>query len=98
MLYVMLLNWKPGLSRQQMDGALMRRSQWQYPRGAKVVGEYWLAASSPAVVSVFEASDYEPIFEIDLTWSDVFDITVVPATTPEEGLRLGPEILRRRPA
>ena len=96
MLYVMVLNWKPGLSREQMDGALMRRSKWQYPKDAKVVGEYWLGASSPAVVSIFEATDYEPILEITLTWGDMFDITVMPATTPEVGLRLGPQILQRR--
>jgi hypothetical protein len=96
MLYVMLLDWKPGLTREQMDGALMRRSKWQYPNGAKVVGEYWLGASSPAVVSVFEAAEYEPILEITLTWGDMFNITVMPATTPEEGLRLGPQILQRR--
>ena len=96
MLYVMVLNWKPGVSREQMDGALARRATWQYPKGAKVVGEYWLAASSPAVVSIFEASDFEPILEIELTWGDVFDITVLPATTPEVGLRLGQQILQRR--
>lgn len=98
MLYVMLMTWKPGLSRQQMDATLMRRSQWQYPKGAKVVGEYWLSTSAPAAVVVFEASDYEPLMEIGMTWSDVFDITTVPATTPEEGLRLGSQILQRRPA
>jgi len=98
MLYVMLLNWKPGLSREQMDGALMRRSKWQYPKGVKIVGEYWLSTPSPSVVSIFEASDYEPIMEIDFTWNDVFDITTVPATTPEVGLKIGPQILQRRPA
>lgn len=96
MLYVMVLNWKPGLSREQTDGALMRRSKWQYPKGAKLVGEYWLGASSPAVVSIFEAAEFEPILEIIMTWGDMFDITVLPATTPDEGLRLGPQILQRR--
>ncbi len=98
MLYVMLLNWKPGLSRQQQDEALMRRAQWQYPTGLQVVGEYWPATGSPAVISIFEASEYEPIMELTLTWGDVFDISVFPATTPEEGLQLGPQILQRRPA
>ncbi|MFQ5879340.1 MAG: DUF3303 domain-containing protein [Dehalococcoidia bacterium] len=98
MLYVMLLSWKPGLSREQQDAGLVRRSQWKYPAGAKVVGEYWPSTPSPAVIAIFEASDYEPIMEIGMTWSDVFDVTTVPATTPEEGLRLGPQIMQRRPA
>ena len=76
---------------------LLWENSGRYPKGAKVVGEYWLSTSAPAVVVVLEASDYEPIMEIGITWSDVFDITVVPATTPEEGLRLGAQILQRRP-
>ncbi len=98
MLYTMLLHWKAGVDREQMDGALVRRSRWQYPAGAEVIGEYWLGTHSPAVIAVFEASDFAPILEMQMTWGDVFDIVVVPATTPEEGLRLGPEILQRRPA
>jgi hypothetical protein len=98
MLYTMLLSWKAGLNRQQMDEALARRSRWDYPQGAKVVGEYWLGTYSPAVVAVFEASDYAPIMEMQMSWGDVFDIVIVPATTPEEGLRLGPQILQRRTA
>lgn len=98
MLYAMLLSWKPGLSREQMDGALIRRAQWKYPAGMKVLGEYWLSAPSPTVVLMLEASEFEPIFETEMTWGDVFDITVVAATTPEEGLRLGQQIMQRRPA
>jgi hypothetical protein len=98
MIYVWTASWKPGLSREQADGALMRRAQWQYPEGVKVHGEYWLASSSPAVVSIFEADTYAPIMELGMTWGDVFDITCTPAITPQEGLRQGPEIMQRRPA
>lgn len=98
MLYVALLSFKPGLSREEQDAALMRRSQWQYPANMKVSGEYWLGTDSPSVVVIAEAETYEPIFEIQLTWGDVFDITFVPATTPEEGLRMGQAIMQRRPA
>ncbi len=97
MLYVMTLSWKPGLSREQMDGALARRSQWQYPPGMKPVGEYWLSSPSATVVSIFEADSYEPIMEVGLTWGDVFDIITVPATTVEEGLTMGQRIMARRP-
>ena len=50
MLFVMTLKWQPGLTREQRDGALMRRSQWQYPQGVKLHGEYWPASESVAVV------------------------------------------------
>jgi hypothetical protein len=32
MLFVMTMKWRPGLTRDQRDSALMRRAQWQYPR------------------------------------------------------------------
>lgn len=96
MLYVALLNWKAGLDREEQDGALIRRSQWEYPDGITLIGEYWPATHAPAVISVFEASEYEPIMELNLTWQDFFDITIVPTTTPEEGLQIGPQIMQRR--
>lgn len=96
MLCVMSLNWKAGITGEQMDRALARRAAWQYPKGAKVLGEYWLAGTSPAVVSIVDVSSYEPLMEIGMTWEDVFDITVTPAVAAEEGLRLGPQIMQRR--
>lgn len=97
MKYVMMLSWKPDVTREQADAALAMRAAWQYPEGINVLGEYWLATGSPAVITIFEATDYEPIMEINLTWNDAFDITTVPATTPEEGLAMGQRIMQRRP-
>ena len=97
MIYVWLANWKPDLSREQMDGALMRRAAWSWPDSVKVLGEYWLAGHRPAVVSIFETDNYEPIMEFGLTWGDVFEIACEPACTPEQGLHWGPSILERRP-
>lgn len=95
MVYVMLANWKSGLSREQQDGALMRRAQWEYPSGVQLKGEYWPASTAPAVISIFEADGFSPLQEISLVWGDVFDITILPATTPEDGLRSGQEIMQR---
>jgi hypothetical protein len=93
----MTLSWKPGLSREQMDEALIRRSQWQYPEGLTSIGEYWTSSPSLAVLSIFEADSYESIMEVGFFWGDVFDIQTVPATTAEEGLRMGQAIMERRP-
>ena len=95
MLYVMLADWKPGLSQEQQTGALGRRAQWQYPGTVKVVGEYWLATHAPAVISIFESDTYESLMEISLYWQDVFDLHFFPATTPEEGLRMGQQVMER---
>ena len=96
MLFVMVLKWQPGLTREQRDGALMRRAQWQYPQGVKVHGEYWPASDSVAVVSIFETDDQAALLEIGFTWGDVFQIEVSPALTAEDGLKLGPEVMARR--
>ena len=98
MIYVWRASWKPNLTREQMDGALLRRAGWSYPEGVRQLGEYRLAGSDPAVVSIFEADSYEPIMEISLTWADVFTIACEPACTSEQGLAWGPAILERRPA
>lgn len=94
--YVMLLRWKQGLTRDQRDGALMHRAGWKYPSGLDVLAEYWPAAEDPAVVSIFRTDDFGALMEIEFTWGDTFDITVLPATSAEDGLKLGPEVLGRR--
>ena len=73
----------------------MRRSQWQYPAGLKVIGEYWPISEELAVVSIVEADEFGPLMELSLTWSDLFDVRVLPATTPDAGLKIGAAILQR---
>jgi Protein of unknown function (DUF3303) len=96
MLFVMTLKWQPGLTREQRDGALARRGQWNYPDGVKLHGEYWPTSESLAVVSVFETEDQAALLEIGFTWGDVFQIEVTPAVSSEDGLRIGPDVLGRR--
>ena len=98
MLFVMTLKWQPGLTRDQRDGALIRRSQWNYPQGVKVLGEYWPSSESVAVVSAFETDDHAALMEIGLTWGDMFQIEVLPAVTAEQGLKVGPQVMARRQA
>lgn len=97
MIYAWTASWRPNITRQESDAALMRRSTWEYPKGIKVLGEYWLSGS-PAVILIFEADNYLAIMELGMTWGDVFEIVCTPATTPEDGLRFGAEIMGRRPA
>lgn len=66
-----------------------------YPAGVRLQGEYWPASTAPAVISIFEADGFSPLQELSLVWGDVFDITILPATTPEDGLRSGQEIMQR---
>ncbi len=94
--YVMLLRWKQGLTRDQRDGALMHRAGWKYPSGVKLIAEYWPSAEDPAVVSIFQAEDYGALMEIGFTWGDIFDVTVLPAISADDGLAIGSDVMGRR--
>jgi len=83
MLFVALAKSRPGTQRE----ATARRLQWQYPDGMRVVAEYWLQTSDPAVIIVAEGDSVVPIMATIAQWDDVFDITVIPAITAEEGLQ-----------
>ncbi|HEV8298569.1 MAG TPA: DUF3303 family protein [Acidimicrobiales bacterium] len=95
MTYVMLGKWKTGVTQEQADGALMRRAGWTYPAGAKSLGEYWPMSTDPAVIAIFEADDPSVLMEVIFTWGDVFDITMLPAVSAEQGLALGPDAMAR---
>jgi hypothetical protein len=93
MLFVMILKWQSGLSKEQRDSVLMRRAQWNYPEGVTLIGEYWPQVEDAAVVSIFETNDHKAIMEIGFAWGDAFNIQVAPAVNFEDGLKMGAEIL-----
>ncbi|MCW2906501.1 MAG: hypothetical protein JWL68_1290 [Actinomycetia bacterium] len=95
--YVALLKFRSTVSATERDGALMRRAAWQYPKGIRMIAEYWPVASAAQVVSIFSADTFEQVLEFELEWSDVFDIDVHPAVAADEGLRIGSEVIGRLP-
>jgi Protein of unknown function (DUF3303) len=95
--FVALLKFRPSVPAAERDAALMRRAGWQYPDGLKVVAEYWPMSGEYQVVSVFSAETIAPLMELEFEWNDVFDITVSPAMSADEGLRVGPEVFGRLP-
>lgn len=90
MLFVALLKAKGGT----VESRIAHRAGWQYPEGVTHVTEYWLQASDPNVVAVFEADSIAPIMAITTEWGDEFDITVVPAITGEEGAELAKQAMQ----
>lgn len=93
--FVALLKFRPSVPAAERDAALMRRAAWQYPDGLKVIAEYWPMAGEYEVVSMFSAETIAPVMELAFEWSDVFDISVSPALSADEGLRIGPEVFGR---
>lgn len=84
MLVVALLRAKGGTPKENMA----RRAHWSYPEGVRLIAEYWLQTDDPTVISVMEAEGVAPLMQISAEWGDVFDITIVPAVTSEEGLQM----------
>jgi hypothetical protein len=65
-----------------------RRQNWEVPSGLRVGAEYWLLTSEPAMIAAVEADDLGTILTAIADWDDVFDVTVVPAMTAQQGLEL----------
>lgn len=84
MLFVALGKPKPGASQERIT----RRTHWQYPEGLRLVAEYWPLGSEYAVISIFEGDSAVAMIASLTAWSDVMDITITPAVTAEEGMRL----------
>jgi hypothetical protein len=93
--YVAFLKFRQGVTAMDRDAALLRRASWQYPEGVKVITENWPLSAEYQVVTVFSADEFAPIMEIVFEWNDVFDISVHPAVSADEGLRIGPEVFGR---
>jgi hypothetical protein len=71
----------------------MRRFDYHYPEDMTIVGEYWLATDDPCVILVVEADSMAPLMAAVADWDDVFQITIVPAVTAEDGMRFAKERL-----
>jgi hypothetical protein len=86
---------KPRGSVTKREGT-MRRFEYHYPEGMRVIGEYWLAMHDPCVIVVAEAESMAPLLAAVTDWDDVFEITIVPATTAEEGMRFAKDRLAQQ--
>jgi len=90
MLFVALYSPKPSTSPVQ---ALPRRMEWKPPESMKPVAEYWLPNTTPHVIVVFEADNYATIMAANMPWADIFDFSVFPAVTAEQGLKLAKQMM-----
>ena len=85
MLFVALMKARPGTQKER----IARRMAWQPPDvGVEVGEEYWLQTPDPACVAIFKAVRIEQIWKLFLGWDDLFEISIYPATTAQEGLEL----------
>ena len=85
MLFVIMGKPKAGSTTKER---VARRINWRYPEGIRVSAEYWLMTSEATLITVAETDDVSSIMKGIADWDDVFDLTVVPAMTAEQGLEL----------
>jgi len=95
MLYVIMGKAK---AASTMRERVARRINWQYPPGVRVAAEYWLMSNEPTLIAVAETDDAASIMMGIAEWDDVFDLTVVPALTAEQGLQLAKRMQGGAPA
>jgi hypothetical protein len=67
--------------------------EYKEPEGIKMVAEYWLQHTNPRIIIVFEADNYASIMAMNSKWTDIYDCTVVPCTTGEEGLKIASQMM-----
>jgi hypothetical protein len=84
MLFVTIGKAKAGTTKERVA----RRMQWSYPEGMHVIAEYWLQNCEAELVVAAEADSIAPIMAATSAWDDVFNFTVTPAVTAEQGLEI----------
>jgi hypothetical protein len=89
MRYAIIMRAKPNLT---FASGVPRRMNWSYPEGLTVEAEYWPATSDPAVFVVAQTDEMGPLIKLSADWDDLFDITVTPCLTAEEGLAMGEQL------
>ena len=92
-----LFHWKPDLPHEKVLECLGKRLQYTEPEGANMLFEYWPSGGQegPAVVAAYEMADFGPILEIELFWGEYFNITMLPAVSAEDGIKMGGDVIQR---
>ena len=89
MLFVATLNPIGGTPQER----IARRLEWDYPEGVRPIAEYWPLGGDVNVISIFEADSVAPIMATLMAWADVFEISVAPAVTAEDGIQLAQQMM-----
>lgn len=88
MLFVTLMKARPG----KRNEATARRLEWKYPEGIRVVGEYWLMSEEVSSITIAEADSIAPAIAAMRDWNDLFEISMVPAISAEDGMKLAKQV------
>jgi hypothetical protein len=88
MLHIALCSVRYDNNESTTARRIERRAKWTPPAGLNIKAEYWLDTPNPQVIIVAEADQPAAFLAAVAAWDDLFNITIVPAVTAEEGLQL----------
>ena len=86
MKFIGLWSLKASADQKTIAEAMGQRADFEFPKGIKLLAEYWSSKGSPVVVSVFEADDAGALMINTVAWADFFNVDIFPVVTFEEGL------------
>lgn len=86
MKFIALWSLKESVDQAKLAEVMGRRADFEFPKGVRLIAEYWSSRGSPAVVSVFEADDSAALLINTVIWMDALDVDIFPVNTWEEGL------------
>jgi hypothetical protein len=87
MKFVLLWSLKANVDQLAMAELMGRRAEYKFPKGMKVLNEYWTSKASPAVVQIIEAKESAPLMINTVNWIDVMTVDIFPVIEWEEGLK-----------
>ncbi|MFC2023166.1 DUF3303 domain-containing protein [Chloroflexota bacterium] len=86
MKFIALWSLKESVDQLKLAEIMGRRADFKFPKGIRLIKEYWSSKGSPAVVSIFESDDAAALMINTVAWVDALEADVFPVTTWEEGL------------
>ncbi len=78
-------------NRRPFAEIVPRRLDYRLPEGMEAVAEYWVEPDT--VVLVFETDSNAAITALTSAWDDVFEMTIAPAMTAQDGIALAKEMM-----
>ncbi len=69
-----------------------RRLNWKYPAGMRMIGEYWTLSDDPTLITIGEVDNVAAMMSAIADWDDVFEFTVLPAMSAEEGMQIAKQM------
>ena len=80
---MLTFSWKPDTKTRDEGIARFRKTGGLPPKGAKLLGR-WTRADFSGGFDLLETDDSQALAEFALMWSDLMELTIVPAVEDEK--------------